>query len=172
MVTQRRRLRRKQPIVSHPFATHSPNADLTSSQAITSKSIMTSTIILPTITLTTSSDNNNQVSQSVVSAPTQNIIAPVGLGVSTTPTRYHDGSCSHLTVTRLYTNDHVCSVCYQFGGFGWLYRCTQDRDLLIEHDIECGIEVVSHLAYHSTVSKEGKKVKNSMNGCWSSILDE
>ncbi len=52
-----------------------------------------------------------------------------------------NGQCTHLTMTRLFTEDFCCAVCLQVGTFGWLYRCTQDRELLLEEDIENGFEV-------------------------------
>ncbi|KAH6976091.1 hypothetical protein BKA56DRAFT_674595 [Ilyonectria sp. MPI-CAGE-AT-0026] len=40
--------------------------------------------------------------------------------------------CTHLTMTRLYGVDFICESCHRPGSFGWVYRCTQDRDELIE----------------------------------------
>lgn len=47
-----------------------------------------------------------------------------------------NGTCTHLTMTRLYTEDFRCVVCYQIASTGWLYRCTQDRELILEDDFE------------------------------------
>jgi hypothetical protein len=47
-------------------------------------------------------------------------------------------SCTHLTMTRLYTTEFQCSNCCQKGSFGWLYRCTQDRELMLEDDLDKG----------------------------------
>lgn len=52
-----------------------------------------------------------------------------------------NGQCTHITTTRLYTEDFRCAQCLNLGSFGWLYRCTQDRELLLEEDIERGCEV-------------------------------
>lgn len=43
--------------------------------------------------------------------------------------RDRDGSCTHLTMTRLWdeTGHEKCSMCYRKPIFGWLYRCTQDH---------------------------------------------
>ncbi|KAH8668005.1 hypothetical protein BGZ60DRAFT_528346 [Tricladium varicosporioides] len=41
-------------------------------------------------------------------------------------------------MTRLYTKDFRCASCARVGSFGWLYRCTQDRELLLEDDYEQG----------------------------------
>ena len=46
-------------------------------------------------------------------------------------------------MTRLYTSEFRCGVCFRVPTTGWLYRCTQDRELLIEDDAERG-EVVSY----------------------------
>ncbi|PVH89592.1 hypothetical protein DL98DRAFT_401449 [Cadophora sp. DSE1049] len=51
-----------------------------------------------------------------------------------------NGQCTHITTTRLYTEDFRCTQCLRLGSFGWLYRCTQDRELLLEEDIERGCE--------------------------------
>jgi hypothetical protein len=39
-------------------------------------------------------------------------------------------------MTRIYTDEFRCAICLQPGTMGWLYRCTQDRELLIEDDLE------------------------------------
>lgn len=57
--------------------------------------------------------------------------------------RFGNGQCTHLTMTRLYTTEYRCSICLRIGSMGWVYRCTQDRELLIEEDMERGNEVSS-----------------------------
>ncbi|KAK0637371.1 hypothetical protein B0T17DRAFT_628210 [Bombardia bombarda] len=39
--------------------------------------------------------------------------------------------CSHSTMTRLYQTTYKCEICRHSGQFGWLWRCTMDRDPLI-----------------------------------------
>jgi hypothetical protein len=51
--------------------------------------------------------------------------------------------CTHLTMTRLYGRDILCQVCLREGSFGWVYRCTQDRELLLEDEMERDLEVRS-----------------------------
>ena len=46
-------------------------------------------------------------------------------------------------MTRLYTSEFRCGVCFRISTTGWVYRCTQDRELLIEDDAERG-EAVSY----------------------------
>ncbi|TVY75608.1 hypothetical protein LSUE1_G006293 [Lachnellula suecica] len=48
--------------------------------------------------------------------------------------------CTHHIVTRLYTKEHRCMICYETGQFGWLYRCAQDRELLLDDDWETGFQ--------------------------------
>ena len=55
--------------------------------------------------------------------------------------RFGQAQCTHLTVTRLYTSEFRCSVCFREGPAGWLWRCTQDRELLLEEDSRYGFEV-------------------------------
>lgn len=49
--------------------------------------------------------------------------------------------CSHLTMTRLYGTDFLCESCHRPGPFGWVYRCTQDREELIEEAVARGFTV-------------------------------
>jgi hypothetical protein len=51
-------------------------------------------------------------------------------------TKSGNGQCTHLTMTRLYTNEYRCSICLRIGSMGWVYRCTQDRELLLEENME------------------------------------
>ncbi|PQE18115.1 flagellar motor protein [Rutstroemia sp. NJR-2017a BVV2] len=46
--------------------------------------------------------------------------------------------CTHVTTTRLYTKEFRCAICYREGSFGWLYRCTQDRELMLDEHMEKG----------------------------------
>lgn len=48
--------------------------------------------------------------------------------------RSREMMCTHITMVRMYADDMRCSMCLQPGPFGWLYRCTQDRELMIEED--------------------------------------
>jgi hypothetical protein len=56
-----------------------------------------------------------------------------------------NGMCTHLTMTRLYTRDFRCALCYNVSSRGWLWRCTQDRELMLEEDMGLGFVVN---AYH------------------------
>ncbi|QSZ37118.1 hypothetical protein DSL72_009211 [Monilinia vaccinii-corymbosi] len=46
--------------------------------------------------------------------------------------------CTHLTTTRLFTKDFRCGSCFREGSFGWVWRCTQDRELMLEDDLDHG----------------------------------
>ncbi|KAI9649341.1 hypothetical protein NHQ30_001913 [Ciborinia camelliae] len=46
--------------------------------------------------------------------------------------------CTHLTTTRLFTKEFRCSICFREGSFGWVWRCTQDRELMLEDDMDHG----------------------------------
>lgn len=39
-------------------------------------------------------------------------------------------------MTRVYSENLRCSICLQHGQMGWLYRCTQDSELLLEDELE------------------------------------
>lgn len=64
--------------------------------------------------------------------PTDDSKSPARKATCTT----RDGQCTHITMTRIYTDEFRCAICLQPGTMGWLYRCTQDRELLIEDDLE------------------------------------
>ena len=57
--------------------------------------------------------------------------------------------CTHLTMTRLYGRDIRCQVCLRQGSFGWVYRCTQDREVLLEDEMDRGLEVRSMKCNHT-----------------------
>lgn len=67
--------------------------------------------------------------------------------VSRTPPRqpatmaYRHAQCTHLTMVRLYTKELRCSVCLRVSSMGWLYRCSQDRELMMEQGAELGLLV-------------------------------
>ncbi|KAG4030937.1 hypothetical protein MFRU_010g00670 [Monilinia fructicola] len=46
--------------------------------------------------------------------------------------------CTHLTTTRLFTKEFRCGTCFREGSFGWVWRCTQDRELMLEDDMDHG----------------------------------
>ncbi|KAF7865337.1 hypothetical protein EAF04_006314 [Stromatinia cepivora] len=46
--------------------------------------------------------------------------------------------CTHLTTTRLFTREFRCGICFREGSFGWVWRCTQDRELMLEDDMDHG----------------------------------
>jgi len=47
--------------------------------------------------------------------------------------------CStHTTMVRLYTTELQCQVCFRPSSLGFLYRCTEDRELVMEADFENG----------------------------------
>ena len=48
-----------------------------------------------------------------------------------TQTRRWEPRCNHSQMTRLYHADYKCEVCRRTGHFGWVYRCTVDREALI-----------------------------------------
>lgn len=66
------------------------------------------------------------------------------------PPRPVDQQCTHITMTRLFTDYLVCSHCRHFPGNGWLWCCTQDRELILEDEEDRG--VVVRILYSSSVS--------------------
>lgn len=44
-------------------------------------------------------------------------------------------------MTRVYGFRFTCDVCRRPGPWGWVYRCTQDRDDMIEHSAKQGYSV-------------------------------
>jgi hypothetical protein len=70
--------------------------------------------------------------------------------------------CTHLTMTRIYGGDIRCQMCLRTGSFGWVYRCTQDREVLLEDEMERGIEVRSMKYSHT----ERPKLTNANRTEW------
>jgi hypothetical protein len=66
------------------------------------------------------------------SLPNREPSTPVRIAACTT----RNGQCTHITMTRMYTQEFRCAICRRPGPMGWLYRCTQDSELLIEDDLE------------------------------------
>jgi hypothetical protein len=51
--------------------------------------------------------------------------------------------CTHITMSRLYGHDLICDYCRRPGQFGWVYRCSQDREDVIEFALSQGYPVLS-----------------------------
>ncbi|KAK3334034.1 hypothetical protein B0T19DRAFT_145170 [Cercophora scortea] len=68
--------------------------------------------------------------------------------------RQWEPRCNHSTMTRLYHPGFQCEMCKQVGPFGWLYRCTKDRNALIMDAKSKGHTVVFDLL--------GQTFQNSM----------
>ncbi|CAG9993585.1 unnamed protein product [Clonostachys byssicola] len=47
-------------------------------------------------------------------------------------------TCTHLTMTRLHGFEFLCDACRRPGPFGWVYCCTQDREVMIESAVAAG----------------------------------
>lgn len=64
-------------------------------------------------------------------------------------------TCTHLTMTRLYTDSLLCDICHQPPPWGWLYRCVQDRERQLLNQIFEGepIEVRQSCRYLLPPSK-------------------
>ncbi|OBT66740.1 hypothetical protein VE03_04086 [Pseudogymnoascus sp. 23342-1-I1] len=63
-----------------------------------------------------------------------------------TASRSREMMCTHMTMVRMYSIDMRCSMCLHPGPFGWVYRCSQDRELMIENDYnEGGVDVFDNL---------------------------
>lgn len=45
-----------------------------------------------------------------------------------------NGTCTHITMTRLYTDEFRCLICLKISPMGWVWRCTQDRDTMLEDE--------------------------------------
>jgi hypothetical protein len=96
----------------------------------------------------------------------ENSDTPAPLATCTT----RNGQCTHHTMTRVYNPHFRCTMCLQHGPFGWLYRCTQDRELIIEHDLQAGHQRVKLDQLHSILSPIRLPRKRSPEARTSSIL--
>ncbi|KAF4634540.1 hypothetical protein G7Y89_g3569 [Cudoniella acicularis] len=76
-------------------------------------------------------------------------------------------------MTRLYTDEFRCSVCFREGSLGWLWRCTQDRELLLEDDLDRGfVEKFDDLNENFELSKAPKKRSPAARMSKLSFLEE
>ncbi|KAL3423200.1 hypothetical protein PVAG01_04947 [Phlyctema vagabunda] len=62
--------------------------------------------------------------------PPRHMMAPAPQG---------NGACTHMTMSRLYTDAIRCPNCRQISSYGWLLKCTQDTELTYEDELEKGI---------------------------------
>ncbi|KAK1983896.1 hypothetical protein LZ30DRAFT_587409 [Colletotrichum cereale] len=50
-------------------------------------------------------------------------------------------ACTHVTMVRVYSYILRCDSCGNYGPFGWLYRCSQDKEEILRDSIISGDEV-------------------------------
>ncbi|KAB5570852.1 hypothetical protein GE09DRAFT_1055628 [Coniochaeta sp. 2T2.1] len=68
--------------------------------------------------------------------------------------------CGHLMMTRVYDLNFRCERCNRHGSFGWLYRCTEHREPLIEDINRLGFKTAfdpigEHFAGQMSLGKHG-----------------
>ncbi|KAH6693837.1 hypothetical protein F5X68DRAFT_248309 [Plectosphaerella plurivora] len=68
-------------------------------------------------------------------------------------------TCTHTKMVRVYSLTLRCDICQSYGPFGWLYRCTEDREVLLHHAILEGIS--NKLNFDDLGQKLCKLVKGS-----------
>lgn len=56
-------------------------------------------------------------------------------------------ACTHTKMVRVYSVGMRCDICQRHGPFGWLYRCTEDREELLRHAISAGNTEVSNFCF-------------------------
>jgi hypothetical protein len=96
------------------------------------------------------SPSNDSIHSEMDTTPRRSTVTSIIPHQRAATPRYGQAQCTHLTVTRLYTKEFRCSVCFREGPAGWLWRCIQDRELLLEEDMERGFEVcceIGHMQY-------------------------
>lgn len=49
--------------------------------------------------------------------------------------------CTHITMSRVYGPELICDHCRRPGQFGWVYRCSQDREDVIDYALAQGYPV-------------------------------
>lgn len=140
-MTQRRRLKRappKPPLVANPF-----EAQLGQTSYLSGHDVF----VTPSVHVTMKSE----MAPRMITTSTVSPLPPLTVATSgrLKVKQVHAASCTHMTMTRFYTEEDLCLMCEQVGAFGWLYRCTQDRELLIEHEMTQGtiVRAASHVEY-------------------------
>ncbi|KFY23904.1 hypothetical protein V493_05568 [Pseudogymnoascus sp. VKM F-4281 (FW-2241)] len=90
-----------------------------------------------------------------------------------TASRSREMMCTHITMVRMYSSDLRCSLCLQPGSFGWVYRCSQDRELMIENDYnEKNVNTLDNLFDSFTVPAEPKRRSAAARARPVSFLEE
>ncbi|OBT75660.1 hypothetical protein VF21_05148 [Pseudogymnoascus sp. 05NY08] len=76
-------------------------------------------------------------------------------------------------MVRMYSIDMRCSLCLHPGSLGWVYRCSQDRELMIENDYnERGVNGLDNLFDSFTVPAEPKRRSAAARARPVSFLEE
>ncbi|KFY94585.1 hypothetical protein V498_03852 [Pseudogymnoascus sp. VKM F-4517 (FW-2822)] len=90
-----------------------------------------------------------------------------------TASRSREMMCTHITMVRMYSIDMRCSLCLHPGPFGWVYRCSQDREVMIENNYnENGVNGLDNLFDSFTVPSEPKKRSAAARARPVSLLEE
>lgn len=62
-------------------------------------------------------------------------------------------------MTRLYSEHVVCDLCHRQPPWGWLYRCTQDRELALTEAIERGADTTAFDSIGEVLSRDVRPAK-------------
>ncbi|KFY40333.1 hypothetical protein V495_05481 [Pseudogymnoascus sp. VKM F-4514 (FW-929)] len=90
-----------------------------------------------------------------------------------TASRSREMMCTHITMVRMYSDNMRCSLCLHPGSFGWLYRCSQDRELMIENAYnEGGVNVLDNLFDDYAIPTEPKRRSAAARARPVSFLEE
>ncbi|KFX85930.1 hypothetical protein V490_09315 [Pseudogymnoascus sp. VKM F-3557] len=90
-----------------------------------------------------------------------------------TASRSREMMCTHITMVRMYSDNMRCSLCLNPGSFGWLYRCSQDRELMIENAYnEGGVNVLDNLFDDYAIPTEPKRRSAAARARPVSFLEE
>ncbi|KAK3313748.1 hypothetical protein B0H66DRAFT_359793 [Apodospora peruviana] len=93
------------------------------------------------------------------------------------PQRGWEPRCTHSMVTRVYGHDLACDRCKRPAQFGWLYRCTMDREALIMDARAKGQQVAfdeigNAFAKEMTLGKYGPDIRREPGAFFNEITPE
>jgi len=77
--------------------------------------------------------------------------------------------CGHITVTRVYHLGYRCERCNRHGPFGWLYRCTEHQELILDDMHHRGFTVSLADATSPYSVEQGYDIDNALETAFDAI---
>lgn len=80
--------------------------------------------------------------------------------------------CGHITMARIYHVGFRCERCNRHGQFGWLYRCTEHRELILDDMNRHGVKVSLAQPTSPYSVERGYDIDNAIETAFDSIGEQ